>query len=95
MARYLAQLRAQRAPVRASTTLPGSFPAGHPADDDDDWETMTNYSTNERTNPSVPSTPVPGTESYQGPRVGSVHYQGLMSRRNDYVRGISHPFAPM
>jgi hypothetical protein len=63
MARYMNYLRDQRAPVRSSTVLPGSYPQ---VQTDNDWETISVYSSNDRINPSVPPTPIPRT-SFQAP----------------------------
>ena len=99
MARYLADLRASRAPARTSaTSIPGTYPAGHPADDDD-WETVSTYSRAER-NASVPPTPVPRGVSYQGGQTGEggwlyPSYVGSMEAGGDGgVRRVSHPFDP-
>ena len=80
MAAYLAHLRSSRMPHNPTpSTIPGSYPTGHPADDD--WETITEKSEGEVQGP-VP--PVPTVSQYHG-----ISYQGLPQTNPVYP-----PFQP-
>jgi hypothetical protein len=82
MAQYMAQLRASRAPPIPSrhnptpSTLPGSYPVGHPADDDD-WETVTEFNEDDRSSVSAMSI-------HPEPMFGGLSYQGLPQQNPVY-----------
>jgi hypothetical protein len=65
MANYLSQIRAR--PRLSTSSLPGAYPIGHPADDDD-WETVTEEEESVAEGPSYQGYPVSNAvyPAYQG-----------------------------
>jgi len=87
MAHFLAQLRAARTPSQrlqhhqTPSQLPGSYPTGHPADDD--WETITELSETDSDsvgNP-IPQVSIPHYPAY----TEGLSYQGAPERHPVYA----------
>lgn len=115
MARFLEQLRAARTPTQSRhhntpSTLPGAYPTGHPADDDD-WETTTDFSETDTPSSASPMPQVPLPSQYPAHHE-ALSYQGVPQRNPMYAafqqayaqaaggapaqyRRPAHPFAPI